>query len=251
MKKTLLTLALAATFAVSAGSYSPAGEFIDKNLEKEFFAGYGISQANHNQSVLLNTASGLTNHYKSDSYNAGSYLLGFGLSKQYKILPNGAKVYFGVEASYLQNDNLSGTIRPATNLAPNVPLLRYHFRLDSVAVLINAKIVKENMLKSWGGYLKVGLGGSYNHLSNYNETIPPGSGSAPMLAPFASNNNFDLAFSAGFGVSKELKKGKMEVGYRYLNNGRGRLGTTSVQTTSQTIKTGMIGSHMVEIKFIV
>ena len=251
MKKTLLALGLAATFAVSAGGYAPAGESINKNLEKEFFADYGISQTNHNQSILLNSTSGLTNHYKSDSYNSGSYLLGFGLSKHYKTLSNGMMVYFGSELSYLQNDNLSGTIRPATNLAPNVPLLRYHFRLDSAAVLVKTKIVKENMLKSWGGYLKVGLGVSYNHLSNYHETIVPGSGSAPMLAPFASNNNFDLAFSAGFGFSKEIKKGKVEVGYRYLNNGRGRLGTTSVQTSSQTIKTGMIGSHMVEVKFIV
>ena len=251
MKKTLLALGLAATFAASAGGYAPAGESINKNLEKEFFAGYGISQTNHNQSILLNSTSGLTNHYKSDSYNAGSYLLGFGVSKYYKTLSNGMKVYFGAEVSYLQNDNLSGNIRPATNLAPNIDPLRYHFRLDSAAVLVNAKIVKENVLKSWDGYLKVGLGGSYNHLSNYHETIPPGSGSAPMLAPFASHNNFDLAFSAGVGVSKELKNGKLEAGYRYLNNGRARLGTTTVQTTSQTIKTGMIGSHMVEVKFIV
>lgn len=237
--------------SVFSGSYIAVDNASDNAFNKEFFGAYGISQANHNQSILLNSTSGLTNHYKSDSYNAGSYLLGFGVSKHYKTLSNGMKVYIGAELSYLQNDNLGGNIRPATNLAPNIDPLRYHFRLDSAAVLVNAKIVKENVFKSWGGYLKLGLGGSYNHLSNYHETIVPGSGTSPMLAPFASNNNFDVAFSAGFGVSKELKKGKIEVGYRYLNNGRGRLGTTPVQTTSQTIKTGMIGSHMVEVRFVV
>lgn len=114
-------------------------------------------------------------------------MLGFGVVKHYKTLSNEAKVYFGAEASYLHNDNLSGNIHPATNLAPNIDTLRYHFRLDSAALLVNAKVVKENMLKTWGGYLKVGLGGSYNHLSNYHATIPPGSGTVPMLAPFTSN----------------------------------------------------------------
>tara|TARA_B110000879_G_C11032538_1_gene455489 strand:- start:536 stop:925 length:390 start_codon:yes stop_codon:yes gene_type:complete len=127
--------------------------------------------------------------------------------------------------------------------------LYYNFRLDSAIVLVNAKVIKDNLYKTWGGYLKGGIGGAFNHISHYYETIPAGSGSAPMLSPFSSGNKFDLAFSAGVGVSKEVKKGKMEIGYRYLNNGHGLSGTTTVQTTNQTIKTGMIGSHMAEIRF--
>ncbi len=122
MRKRLLATGIMTTaFSASVFSvgFTPMDDSLVKSFEKEFFGGYGVSQANHNQSVLLNSASDLTNHYKSDSYNAGSYLLGLGVSKHYKTLDNGSKVYFGVEASYLHNDNLNGDISPATNLAPN------------------------------------------------------------------------------------------------------------------------------------
>ena len=97
---------MAASFSASASGYfasaAPVAQSINSTeVEKEFFAGFGVSQANHNQSILLNAVSGLKNSYKSDTYNAGSYLLGFGLSKHYKTLPSSAKVYLGIEAAYL------------------------------------------------------------------------------------------------------------------------------------------------------
>ncbi len=158
----IVTLSMACSSTAFSGAIIPVPE---SKLEKEVFINYGLSQINQNQSVLLNSASGLTNHYKSDSNQAGTIMLGFGLSKQYKVLDNGAKVYFGIDVAYLNHNTFSGTISPVTNLAPNISRLRYHYQLDSGVVLLNAKIVKDKVFKSWNGYAKASIGGAYKYLS--------------------------------------------------------------------------------------
>ena len=225
-------------------------DFNLKQFDKEVFIGHGVSHANHNQSVLLNSVSGLRNTYTNNSNESGTVLLGFGLSKVYKTMVNGSKFSLGLEASYQHNATISGDLQPATNILPNIDPLYFHYQLDSAMVLINAKVVKDKLLKSWGGYVKAAVGGAYNHTSNYHETIPTGSGTAPMLLPFGNGNTFDVAFSAGAGISHSFKTSTLEVGYRYLNSGSSKLGVTPVQNTNETLKTGKLQTHLLELRVI-
>lgn len=261
MKKIISLLALTALISVNATAMTSRVS----PWHKIFFLGYGLTQTSHNQTlVLFNTpAPGLSNQYINDSDAESAVMLGFGLSKTVTTLDNGTDISVGGEALYIRNDSARGTVHPMikagtnspppspiVNVAPNFDTLRFSYDIESYVFLASATAHKKKVAKTWGGYISGGIGGAINRLSDYMESIPPGSTAAPMLFPFRNKTKGRFAFSVGAGLTHEVGSHSLVAfGYRYVNTNSGQLGTTP-QQTGQTLGSKVLGHHLLTLSVI-
>ena len=142
-------------------------------------------------------------------------------------------------------------VKRFVNVSQNFSTLNFSYDIQSYLLMAKATIVKENIFKTWGGYLNGAIGAACNRLSNYKETYPTGSTARPMLSMYKSNNQAALAFSAGLGISKALEHGrKLTIGYKYINSGSAKLGTTTIQQTTQQLSSAKLGHHLFNVSLV-
>ena len=90
---------------------------------------------------------------------------------------------------------------------------------------------------------------AWNTLYDYKETTPTGSSAARMTTPFRDHTRAQFACGVGAGIETTIHHLGIQLGYQFFALGRGRLGTTRVQTTGDTLKTAPIRLHLFEISF--
>jgi len=212
--------------------------------------GLGVSHTNQTQDLTLQTSPspGLTNQYDSVNTSFSTRLVGFGLSKAAATLKKEAQVSLGVEALYLSNDEVSGTVRPLINVGPDFDRLNFSYQFKSLLFLAKATLSKKNLIQKWGGYVDVGVGGSFNDASSYHESILTGSTAIPTASPFANNNKAQFAFSVGAGVTHQVaSRSEISIGYKYINTGANDLGLSANQSTQQHLSFKNLGHHLLTL----
>ena len=96
----------------------------------------------------------------------------------------------------------------------------------------------------WQPFALVGVGSSWNRLYSYSETPTiPNDSAASSPYPFSNNTMSSFAYELGVGVQRQLfmKPSSalqyfLSLEYRYINNGKGELGPSAAQTTTDRLQ---------------
>jgi hypothetical protein len=212
--------------------------------------GLGITQTGHSQDLTLipNPFPGRTDRFVNKSTSHLTAELSGGSERLLKSFSSQTELWIGGEAVYLRSDGAPGQVLPSINVG-NFDRLNFSYDIDSYLLLAKGKIKRKELLnKDWGGYIDAGIGVGFNRLSNYTETIPPGSTTLPMQTPFAGHTRAGLAYSLGFGITRNIgSRSEISLGYRYINSGKGSLGTTPIQTTSNQLQSRALGHHLLSV----
>lgn len=211
------------------------------------YAVVGLGQSNMGQTQNVTLSPGVVNQYQTDNPSRYAAIVGLGAQKTVKEWNAKSALSAGFEALYL-NDEADGLIRPLINVSPNFDQLNYSFSINSLLLLAKATATRQDLFKSWGGYIDAGLGVSFNGFSNYREITPAGSTAIPMASPFHRRSSEELAFSVGVGIShKVANRSQVSIGYRYLYAGTGDLGTSSVQNSTQHLSYKDLGYQLLTL----
>ncbi len=202
-------------------------------------AGINVSTIGETQQVaLFNT---LSNTYEPDRVQDSSAvaLLGAGLT----FFQN-APIAISSNITYvlLSRQTLNGEIWRLQN--PNFNNLNYKFNLQSHVWLFD-NYFRLTKYKLQPNFI-AGVGFAENKSSHYVATSKTQT-SQPMLQPFADSTRTPFAYELGFGVSRALKRVNVIIAYRYISAGKGQLGLTPVQNTTDHLSTGHINDNILTL----
>lgn len=222
--------------------------YIQANVWHNFVSlGLGLTQTGHSQDLTLipTPFPGRTDRFVNTSKSHLTTQLGGGSEHLFKSFSSQTELWIGGEGVYLRSDGAPGQVLPSINVG-NFDRLNFSYDIESYLLLVKGKIKQRALFnKDWGGYIDAGLGLGFNRLSNYLETIPTGSTTLPMQSPFGSKTRSGLAYSIGFGFSRNIgSRSEISFGYRYLNSGKGSLNTTPIQTTNNRLQSRALGHHV-------
>lgn len=209
--------------------------------------GLGFTETSHTQDLTLipTPTPGRTDRFISKSTSHTTVLVSAGGERILKNINDSTELWFGVEGGYLQRGNVQGQVLPSINVG-NFDQLNFTYDMDSFVFLAKGKLKKRELFNTkWSGYIDVGIGLGINRFLSYQETIPTGSTTLPLEEPFKDDRNLDFAYSIGFGIAHSVgNRSELSVGYRYLNSGKGSLGTTPIQTTQNHLQSRTLGTHL-------
>ncbi|MDF1795038.1 MAG: outer membrane beta-barrel protein [Coxiellaceae bacterium] len=209
-------------------------------------AGLGITTNGIAQNVTLfdSPAPGLTNNYAS--YRA-TQLAGFvGIDAGYQLaLSSAYELALGLQADYLNYDQLTGRVHPLVNVSPNFATLNYQLNAESFMLLVQMRALW-HWKPLWQPYFSVALGSAWNRLSGYTETIPQGSTALPSASLFGNNTSSDFAYGFGLGVQHLISKNaSITMDYRFYSAGDAALLPSAVQGTGNQINSGTLSAHLI------
>mgnify|MGYP003645228234 CR=1 FL=1 len=211
-----------------------------------FVVGYGVAHANQTQILrLANTPlPGLENRYVGGSSHYGAALFGLALEKEYATASEHVIGTLGVEADYLRDNAVTGTVEPFYNISPDFDELKYFYDIHTFLLQATAKLTKQQLFYDLGGYAGVGLGVAVNRLSDYREYSPDDSSAAPMLSPFGNKDTINPSLSAGLGLTYKMGRfTRISLGYRFFYTGEARLKKSPVQQSNKSIALSPISYH--------
>jgi opacity protein-like surface antigen len=193
-----------------------------------------FSQLGNGTSVALNDF--VTNNYITNKEAHWSPLWGIGIGHSFEnIFSKPYTLSLGLTGYSINFGNVKGTEYPFAN-AGAFDTLNYKFKAQSNALLLESRLFYTGY--SWQPFALVGIGSAWNRLSNYSEIPTDSSGSAVPLPPFSSHTENAVAYELGIGVQRQFFEDvvnkvryAVSLDYRYLNFGKGQLGSSSVQTT--------------------
>lgn len=243
-KRRLAVLMLVSSISAQAGMAS------SMDWHHYVSIGMGSTYTDHSQDLQMHTSPspGLVNRYNNHTWSHFTAQLAFGSELPIYKVNETSDIWLGLEGSYLRTDGAPGDVLPAVNIGSNFDRLNFGYDIESYLLMAKAKLKRASVYKAWGGYLDGSIGVAANRLSNYIETIPSGSTAAPMISPFGSNTRSSLAYGVGLGFTHSVgTHSELSIGYRYVNSGRAGLSTTSVQSTTQTLKSSLLGHHLLEL----
>lgn len=135
---------------------------------------------------------------------------------------------YGTPSTY----NFNGQVIETTQDGPSNELYTYKYKISNIRLMLETQL-------TWMGWLhfisfvNFGIGSSWNHSSNYHETVAMSDGYLP-LPPFKSHTNKNFAYQVGLGLGyafniKNAKDGfqheRVTIGYRFINLGKVGFGT--------------------------
>jgi opacity protein-like surface antigen len=207
-----------------------------------FFAGgANFPSIDNRTDVTLNN--GQTNNYVTNTKTLTKALAGFGLGYTFNnVAFSSIDLGLGVMSYYNDFGYVKGTEYPAA-VPGNYSSLDYRFDAASFALLAEIKLIYSDSF--FHPYVVGGAGNAWNRLSNFHQT--PTSGGRVLPPTFPNQTNSDFAYEAGAGIQFMLPfthtalmpiNFALDLGYRYLDLGKGELGKALGQGERLTV------SHM-------
>jgi hypothetical protein len=206
------------------------------NVDLYFEGGPTYLRLSNNTEVQINEY--MINDYITSKKGYFSPFLGFGVGHTFKNFNKPLSVAFDVAGYYTNFATISGLEYPFANDGL-FDSLNYKFRGDSYSTFLESRFAYTAY--KWQPYGFVGIGTAWNRLYGYSE-----SPSDPSLTAAAATDTFEgkttasFAYEAGIGVQRTIFKDpnhdleySLSMDYRYLNLGKGKLGTT--QTTNNAL----------------
>lgn len=208
-------------------------------------SGLGASKIGQDNTLTLYTSSSpiQTNTYTANNSYRFAGSLGIGGGYRFN-LPRNMQFLLGASASYVGGTS-EGVVHPMTNIGANFDTLNYHYDANSYMLMVEPSVIFHTV-SNWQPFVGIGLGVSWNELSNYYETAPAGSTATPGPLAFGNQTTRSFAYAPSVGVVHPLNNHtSIELAYRYINAGNAHLNTLSNQETSQRIQSGDISTHLV------
>jgi opacity protein-like surface antigen len=198
----------------------------------------GFARANVYSSKLINfdpfqNAYIGTNHFDTETDS------GLFVGAEMDFLQNWA---WQLGLSYFQNEGFqeSGNVYQFADPAFNN--LTYQYQISSRRISIETKISRA-FREIWHPYFSLSFGRACNKSYQYTET-PVTSADVPMLVPFANNTAHTWAYSLGVGLDVNIAANwRLGAGYRFVNLGSASLGTTPLQSGTETISNDPIHTN--------
>jgi len=134
-------------------------------------------------------------------------------------------------------------------------LFNYNYNINSTRLMAEVQLTW--MLETFSPFINLGMGPAWNQMQAYKETAVNGTGYT-AVPPFQSRTNLNLAYQAGFGVSRgfdfsgsksDVQKERVSLGYRYVNSGTSSFGTRGSSYPYQ-LNTGRFNSNDVYLGYI-
>ena len=158
--------------------------------------GFGMGLAKIGESQNYSPVNGVINHYSS---NSGTKLTAplISLEAGYRINIK-SKYYtsFGIEGDYINYGNPKGTLNPAINSGLDNDSLSYSYSAESYLLMLKNKWGFID--HKWLPYISLGVGLSFNQLTDYSESS--NNSSAPAQYLYTRNTKKDIAYSIGVGI---------------------------------------------------
>lgn len=233
LKITLIILSVASSMSANAGPWFA-----------EITGAGGMSQIGESSTFAL--SSNVTNSYSADNereFAGFASLLGgyhFAINPQFQA-------GLGVEAGIINYGTFRGKVYPLVNVAPNFDTLQYEYTVETSLVMLYGQIVwiPEYV---WHPYAAVAIGQGWNKMYSYSEKPTNCSSAAPSFALFRNKTRSDFAFTIGIGVNRQIAENiNLEIGYLYVNTGHAYFNPSSIQTTSSTLKSGLLTAHLLQL----
>lgn len=200
--------------------------------------GAAFSNLTTNKNIQINNF--VTNTYDTESNNTTSFLGGVGVGHSFEnIYQKPFSLSLGVMAYYLNFGKFEGIEYPFSN-AGQFDTLRYQFEAESFVTMIESHLAYTKYALE--PFILLGIGASWNHLYNYSNTPTDPNGSAVSSPDVNSSTKTSFAYEAGLGVQYMLSKNQknhaqwlVSLDYRYLNSGKGELGSFPSQTVDDSL----------------
>lgn len=207
-------------------------------LDILLMGGPSVSTLSNNSNININPS--LVNEYKTQPQSPIQSVLGMGVARSYVAFNKPINLSLGLSGYYVDYGKIKGTEYPFINDGL-YDTLNYQFRAQSLVLMVEPRLIYTKFL--WQPYALVGMGVAWNHLYNYNESPSvPAYSAAASPYPFSNRTEASFAYSFALGIQRQIFNNSFKpllyfvsVEYRYMNNGKGELGASSAQTTSDRI----------------
>ena len=222
---------------------SPQHFFIPGGVYYLLSVGTGVASIGKTTDLPLTNA--VINRYVANRKNKLLILFGAGLGYQFHST-RPFTIALGAAFYHIEWGRYGGVVHPAFNLNPVFDALNYSYRVSSSLLWAEQYWIFGR--KHWKPYLFLGLGITWNNTFDYMEVpVNPNSSAAPLAIPFRTRTQTYFSYGIGIGVKYLFSKYKtgISIGYRYINLGKGQLGTTPLQTTSVRLTTGRLYAHLI------
>lgn len=240
-------LGINSSFAGSMGENRGIQNNLTNKLEIYGSGGPAFSKLGNDKSVAINSF--VVNNYNTNEQTNWQGLWGVGLGHSFGNIFNAPLNFSLGVAGYMINlGNVRGTEYPFVN-DDVYDTLNYQFTAKSSAVLAEARVFYTSYF--WQPFALVGIGGSWNRLSNYSEApTDPSLSAAPVTTEFGNHTNNEFAYELGVGIQRQIHEdlahkiryvGSLD--YRYVNFGKGQLASFPAQTTGDTLQIGSISTQ--------
>lgn len=92
----------------------------------------------------------------------------------------------------------------------------------------------------------LGFGRAINRVSYY-DAYPLNNNTIIAAQKYKNNKTIQVAYEIGVGLDYKFNKAVIELAYRFVNVGKANLGLSPTQTTTDTLSTGQINYHTVNL----
>ena len=218
------------------------------NLDIYLMGGGTVSNISNGSFVGINQY--MVNKYDTESRSQIEPILGAGIAHTFVPFNKPISLSLGLSGYYANFGKIKGTEYPFANDGV-FDSLNYQFHAQAFSAMLESRLAYT--LYDWQPYGIIGAGISWNRLNSYNETptIPSESASSSPY-PFANHTNASFAYELGVGVQKLVFNDPnhklqyfLSLEYRYLNFGKGELGPSSVQTSSNRLQVSNLDAQSV------
>lgn len=210
--------------------------------------GPAVSKISNDNSVRINQY--MVNKYNTDSRSQIQPVLGVGIAHTFVNFNKPISLSLGLSGYYAYFGKIKGTEYPFANDGI-FDSLNYQFNAQALSAMIESRLTYTQC--DWQPYGIVGVGASWNRLYSYSETPTiPSESAAPSPYPFANHTNASFAYELGVGVQRQIYNDPsrqlqyfLSLEYRYMNFGKGELGPSSVQTSSNRLQVSNLDTQAV------
>jgi hypothetical protein len=212
-------------------------------------AGGGVSRVGQDNTLTLFTS---TSPIKTDSFivdpvykSAGLFGItaGYRFCENYCVQPS-MRPAIGISALYLTDAKVKGVLHPLVNVAPDFDTLNFTYHHKSFILMLTPQIIFQPRL-NWHPFVALGLGVSWNKLSDYEESSPIGSTATPSPNFFGSHTTASFAYAPSIGIEHFLNEHTMgRIEFQYLNVGNAHFSKLVDQETNQHYKAGQRRAYL-------
>ncbi len=198
-----------------------------------------FSDPGHTQEVNLLNTLGNTYISKKQWQSDGSVMLGLGLRAYQRDSLN-----VNTSLRYLPGINMPSHGEVLQLKSPRFRNLAYTYDIASNLLLVDNIVTWTKHHLQPG--LIIGVGRAANTTRNYHERSL-NNHAAPALDHFSGNTMVQFAFEVGAVLDYSFNDVIIECAYRYIDAGRGQLGLSPLQNTSDHLSTGSLRYHAISL----
>lgn len=224
------------------------------SIEFDISGGVHFPELTNDSTVNINDD--LINSYITHAHHHNEPVFGVGASYVFDFLcPAPLSLGLGVKGYYAQFGTVEGIQHPFINVAPDFDTLNYSFKSENYSVMFEPRLIYS--ASRWQPYILGGVGIAWNRLYGYDESPTDTTlSAAPVPETFSNHTSSALAYEVGLGVQSVIFNSFncktsyiLALDYRYMNFGKGQLGSFPAQTSDDRLTVHRLDTQAVMLTF--